>query len=156
AGSDVQNWLEMHQGGTVLVDRKTGEPNFYCIHHACVSVIGGIQPGTLARSLSPEYREAGLGARILMAMPPRSPKKWTDLEIHPDTMAAYENVLGKLAGLTFDVEDDGTPTPFLVRMNTSARSRWIEFYNSWAVEQSQAEGELASAFSKLEAYSVRL
>ena len=36
-----------------------------------------------------------------------------------------------------------------------AKAVWIVFYNSWAQEQAAAEGEMAAAYSKLEAYAAR-
>jgi Protein of unknown function (DUF3987) len=35
------------------------------------------------------------------------------------------------------------------------RRTWIKFYNAFAQEQEASEGELAAAFSKLEAYAAR-
>jgi hypothetical protein len=121
-----------------------------------VSVLGGIQPGTLARALIAEYREAGLGARILMAMPQRRTKKWTDLDIDSDTLQAYGELIDKLATLAGDTDNDGMRVPFAVKLSPAARQLWIDFYNEWAEVQSAAEGELASCFSKLEAYAIRL
>jgi hypothetical protein len=74
AGSDVPNWLEMFRAGTVVVDRKTGEKKTLFVHRAAVSVAGGIQPGVLAKAQTPELLDAGLAARLLMAMPPKLPK----------------------------------------------------------------------------------
>ena len=76
-GTDLPNWLEMHRAGTVIVDRKTAERQTLFISRAAVSVTGGIQPGVLARALSPEFLDAGLAARLLMAMPPKLPKRWS-------------------------------------------------------------------------------
>jgi hypothetical protein len=71
-GSDLPAWLEMHRAGTVVVDRKTGDRPTLYVPHAAVSVTGGIQPGVLARSLSADFLDAGLGARLLLAMPPQT------------------------------------------------------------------------------------
>src|SRR5262249_15366477 len=79
--SDVPNWLELHHAGTLMYDRKTGDRRTIIVSKAAASVTGGIQPGTLARALSSEYREAGLGARLLLAMPPKVVKKWSEVEI---------------------------------------------------------------------------
>jgi hypothetical protein len=72
-GTDLPNWLEMHRAGTVIVDRKTPERPTLFIHRAAVSITGGIQPGILARELTTEFLDAGLGARLLKTMPPSCP-----------------------------------------------------------------------------------
>src|SRR5262249_32420171 len=76
-GTDLPNWLEAFRAGTWLVDRKTGDRPTLVIPHAAVSVCGGIQPGVLARALTPEFLDAGLAARFLMAMPTKLPKRWS-------------------------------------------------------------------------------
>ena len=59
---------------------------------AAVSVCGTIQPGTLARALTQDYLDAGLAARLLLAMPPKQLKKWSEVEIHPETEDAYRKL----------------------------------------------------------------
>src|SRR5262249_14719903 len=77
-GTDLPQWLEGYYAGTVVVDRKTGDKPTLFIPRAAVSVTGTITPGMLARMLSPDYLEAGLGARLLMGWPPRRRKVWTE------------------------------------------------------------------------------
>jgi hypothetical protein len=45
-GTDLPNWLEMNQAGTVIVDRRTGDRQTIFVSRAAVSVTGGIQPLT--------------------------------------------------------------------------------------------------------------
>ncbi len=153
-GSDLPNWLEMFRAGTVIVDRKTGDRRHYFVERAAVSICGGIQPGVLARAFTTEFLDAGGGARILMAMPPRKAKKWSEVEIQPEVEEAYHAVLDKLLGCKFDVKD-GEQVPHALRLSLEAKAAWVAFYNSWAKEQAAAEGELAAAFGKLEAYAAR-
>ena len=51
-----------------------------------ISICGTIQPGTLARLLTPQYIDCGVAARILLAMPPQLPKRWS-LERVPERTA---------------------------------------------------------------------
>jgi hypothetical protein len=81
SASDLPNWLEMHRAGTVIIDRKTGDRTTLFIPHAAASVTGNIQPAVLARALRPDLLEAGFAARLLLAMPTKTPKVWTDLLI---------------------------------------------------------------------------
>ncbi len=54
-GSDLPNWLELSRAGTIQVDRKTGDRPSLFVAHAAVSICGGIQPGALARAMTPEF-----------------------------------------------------------------------------------------------------
>ncbi|HKI35179.1 MAG TPA: DNA polymerase [Gemmataceae bacterium] len=154
-GSDVPNWLELHHAGTLMYDRKTGDRRTIIVPKAAASVTGGIQPGTLTRALTPEHREAGLGARLLLAMPPKVSKKWSDAEVAPEVKQAYEDTIRKLLDLRMDQDDDGDPVPFVLRLTPEAKEAWVRFYNEWGAVQAAVEGDLASAFGKLEAYAAR-
>jgi hypothetical protein len=153
--SDLPAWLEMHRAGTVVVDRKSGEKQHYFVPRAAVSVCGGIQPGTLIRAMSAEFLEAGLAARILMAMPPRTLKRWTEAEISNETETAYHGLLDKLLALDLSTNADGWPVPAALPLTTSAKEVWLDFYREWATEQLSADEELAAAFAKLEGYAAR-
>jgi hypothetical protein len=154
-GSDLPNWLEMHRAGTIVVDRKTGDRRTLFIRPATVSVTGGIQPGVLVRYLTPEFLESGLAARLLMAMPMPREKRWSEMEIDLDTDMAYEGLLRDLFALDFGTDDQGRPIPHGLRLSPEAKAAWVAFYDAWAREQASAEGELAAAYSKLEAYTAR-
>jgi hypothetical protein len=154
-GSDLPNWLEMHRAGPVCVDRKTGDRRSIFVQRAAVSVTGGIQPGTLARALTQEFLDAGLGARLLLAMPPKKAKRWTDAEIEPTVEQEYHRLVEALLKLEMEKDSSGQPRPFGIRMTPEAKAVWVRFYNEWGQEQAQAEGEMAAAYSKLEAYAAR-
>jgi DNA polymerase I-like protein with 3'-5' exonuclease and polymerase domains len=153
-GSDLPHWLEIHRAGTIVVDRKTGPRTHYFVERAAASVTGGIQPGVLARALTAEVLDAGGGARVLMAMPPRLPKRWSEVEVSPEVEDAYHAALDQLQSLDF-AEKDGEPVPYVLRLSPEAKEAWKEFYDRWAKEQAAVEGELAAAFSKLEGYAAR-
>ena len=154
-GTDLPNWLELFRAGTVVVDRKTAERKTLFVPRAAASVTGGIQPGVLARALTPEFLDAGLAARILMAMPPKLPKHWTELEVAPEAEEAYHQALDRLLELDFE-DRNGEKIPYLLKLSAEAKVAWIAFYEEWAAEQAAAEGEVAAALSKLEAYAARL
>jgi DNA polymerase I-like protein with 3'-5' exonuclease and polymerase domains len=154
-GSDGANWLELHSGGHLVYDRKTGDRRTIVVRGATASVAGGIQPGVLARAMTPEYLDSGMTARCLMAMPPKLLKRWSDLEIDPQVREAYEAAVRKLLELGMDKDDNGNPEPFVVRMTPEARAAWVRFYDEWGETQEGLDGDLAAAFSKLEAYAAR-
>jgi hypothetical protein len=153
--SDLPYWLSIHGARSIRVDRKGGDRRTTYVPHAAVSVIGGIQPGTLARCLGPAYSEAGLTARLLLAMPPRRRKSWTEAEAAPETVKAYEDLLDKLLGLEL-VDDEQGPRPFDVKLDRDAKQRWITYYGEWAARQDAAHGDYAALLSKLEGACGRL
>jgi hypothetical protein len=153
-GGDAAKWLEMHGGRSMMVDRKTSDTLY--IPRAAVSITGGIQPEPLKRALGDEHRENGLAARLLLAMPPRKAKRWTEAEIDPDQENAIAAVFETLFGLAPDTDDDGESQPKLLKLTPGGKHAWVEFYNAHADEQAELRGDLAAAWSKLEGYAARL
>jgi hypothetical protein len=166
-GTDLPNWLEMHRAGPVIVDRKTGDRKHYFVPRAAACVCGSIQPGVLASHLTAEFLESGLVARLLMAMPPALPKRWSEMVISEDAEKAYRDLLDDLLNvpistprqrqtLGFTTDSQEERVPVVLRLAPEAKKLWIDFYNSWAQEQAAVEGELAAAYAKLEGYAARL
>ena len=154
-GSDVPNWLEMHRGGPLMVDRKAGDKANFCVRSAAVCIAGGIQPETLRRCLTPEFYENGLAARLLLAMPPRRLKRWTDADVARETRDAVEKAYAELLELRPTEMPNGDVEPGEVRLSPEAKVLWVDFYNRHAIEQAGLGGDLAAAWSKLEAYAAR-
>ena len=146
----------MFRAGPILVDRKMGPKTHYYCERAAVSITGTIQPTILARALTPDAMDAGLASRLLMAMPPRQPKKWTETEVSPEAAQAYSDVIDSLEKLYFGRDKNGEEIPHVLTLSPAAKEAWIAHYDAWASEQASVDGELAAAFSKLEAYSARL
>ncbi len=152
SSSDLPYYLSMHGARSIYYARKGSKSTF--VPRAAVSITGGIPPGPLARALSAENLDAGLGARFLVAYPPKLPKRWTEAEIHPAVEQAYHDAIDKLLTLDFDTRNDER-VPHALNFSPKAKLAWVAFYNEWALEQAAVEGELAAAFSKLEAYAAR-
>lgn len=156
SGSDRPHWLKLWQAAPSFVDRRTSGTLY--IPPAGVSITGGIQPGILARAMSPDHLDSGLAARLLLAMPTKLPKLWTEVEIDPDCERAYEELLFRLLKLEQSPGegDDDNARPFRLRLSSAAKAAWVAHYNRWALVQASVEGDLAAAFAKLEAYAARL
>lgn len=153
--SDAPQWLELHRGGALIIDRKTGDRKTIRVANAAASVSGGIQPDILARSLTREAFASGLAARLLLAMPPREPKRWTDDDVPDDVAAGYAAVVRALWALDPEAGAGGRPTPFEVPLSEAARKEFAPFVDSWGERTAVAGGNLAAAFSKLEGYAAR-
>lgn len=156
ASGDSSNWLSMHTGESITVDRKTGTPRTIHVPQAAVCITGGIQPGILQRAMGAEHRESGLLARLLMAYPPRKPKQWTEAQIDADSEADLVRLFDRLYELQPVVNDDGETRPGMVRLSADAHSAWTAYYNAHAKEQANLSGDLSAAWSKLEEYAARL
>ena len=147
----------MFTGEPLIVDRKTGVPPTIYVPSPLVSICGGIQPGILHKVLGSEHRESGLAARLLMAMPPRRAKQWTECDVDPAVAEAFEAILERLFGeLKLENPGDGEWKPHVVNLTPEARDVFVSFYDRHNAEQIETQGEIAAAFSKLEEYAARL
>ncbi len=153
-GSDRAQWLELHRAGSLRIDRLTREQKRVSVRRAAVSLTGTIQPAVLAKSLDEDALLSGLGARFLMAMPPRRKRVWTEAELPDELVDRYQALLTSL--LALPLADVKKRKPHILGLSGDARRLWIDFYNEWGEEQYNAEGEQAAAFAKIEAYASRL
>ena len=151
---DVAQWLSMFRAGPLKIDRKTGDVRTIYVAHAFVCILGGIQPDILRRAFGPQYFDNGLAARLLLAMPPRRPKQWTEAEITPETEATMDRLFGRLYELKPKPGPDGG-MPDTITLSAAAKVAWVKFFNEHNSEQTNLRGALAAAWSKLEAYAAR-
>ena len=156
-GGDDAQWLELHRAGTLLVDRKSGVPKTIHIPNASVSVCGGIQPGVLEAALGREHFENGLAARLLLAMPPRRAKRWSEVDVGEKLRWEIDAVFERLLDMKMVSDESGGLGPADVPLTVDGQIAWIEFYDEHAAQQAEiAGGDLAAAWSKLEGYAARL
>jgi len=156
SGADAAHWLSMHNGESIIVDRKTGVPKTIYVPLASVSVCGGIQPGILNRALGIEHRESGLAARLLLTCPTRKAKRWTEADIDPAAEEQIARLVDRLYELQPAIESDGDLRPVIVGLTPEALAIWKTYYNMHAQEQVDLSGDLSAAWSKLEEYAARL
>jgi hypothetical protein len=156
-GSDIAHWLTMHGARNLIVDRRTGDKTTMFVPRAAVCVTGGIQPATLRRALTPEFFENGLAARLLLTMPPRKPKRWTEAEVDQELEADLGRLFERLWCIEPETDLESVdPVPRAITLTPDGREAWINFYNRHALEQAELSGDLAAAWSKLEGYCARL
>lgn len=154
-GSDLPFWLEIYRAKAITIDRKTGENPTLYIPRFAVSVTGTIQPQIMARCLTPDYFESGLVSRILLAMPPRRKKVWSEETIPHDVGEAYRRLYRDLWESLGKENDGKDGWPKVVPLDPEAKATWIRFYTAWAERQVESEGEKSYAMAKLEAYCAR-
>jgi hypothetical protein len=139
----------------VLSDRKTGTKILYA-ERGAVSVCGGIQPEILRMALAREHFEDGLGARLLLTMPPIKAKRWTDATVDDPTEEALEMIFGRLLALEPASDGEGNDIPHDLPLSAPAKKVWVSWFNTHAHQQAELSGDLAAAWSKLEGYAPRL
>tara|TARA_Y100001934_G_C12365317_1_gene783123 strand:- start:271 stop:2631 length:2361 start_codon:yes stop_codon:yes gene_type:complete len=156
-GEEVAHWLEMHRGGKLTVDRKTGENKHIHVARAAVSITGTIQPRTLERILGRNHFENGLAARLLLAFPPSTQSEWNEIEVREESISPVRCVFEKLNSLEMSEDSLGNFEPVDLVLSSEAKERWVTFYNEHNEETHNLSHEyLAAAWSKLEGYAARL
>ena len=152
-GADAGRWLQVFGGRALVVDRKGSGTEY--VRRACVSITGGIQPGILARAVGREHRENGLLARLLLAKPPRRPKRWSEATVDPAVGVAMERTFEQLLGLMPEDPDDAwEPSP--VRLTPAAKAASKRFVDEHGEHTETLAGDEAAASAKLEGYAFRL
>jgi hypothetical protein len=152
-GSDASQWLELHRGGLLLVDRKTAERRTIYVPRAAACIGGTIQPGIMTRGYGKEQFESGMVARTLFAMPPARQREWSDRHVEPHTRDRLAEIYTKLTHLEFD----GEGNPIDLPLTGEAQDAFIRFVNEHGAEQATlGDDRLEAAWSKLEAYAARM
>ena len=129
------------------MDRKSGNGPIH-VSPASVSIAGGIQPQILGRALGQRHFDDGLAPRLLLAMPPRRLKKWTDADVAPDLVLQIELIFEGLLELGFAEDPHGGLKPIVIPLSPTGREAFIRFYNEHAEEQRQlTEPRLADCAS---------
>ncbi|HVK08405.1 MAG TPA: DUF3987 domain-containing protein [Gemmataceae bacterium] len=156
-GTDRGRWLKLSSADTLTVDRKTGEPHLrrVFIPIASCSISGTIQPGILQNSLDRLARASGLAARLLLAMPAAQKAYWSELEVGPETEAAYADLIRRLLDLRMGEDDKGRPAPVILNLTPAAKAVWVPFYDRIQDQKADAEADIAAVLAKLEGYGAR-
>jgi hypothetical protein len=96
-----------------------------------------------------------LAARLLLAWPPRTPKRWTEADVSPHVEAAVASVFDRLFTLASVTDDAGEDRPVLLTLDADAKAEWVTFYNDHNRAQADLAGDESAAWSKLEGYAAR-
>ena len=155
-GSDQPAWLSMYDAASVTIDRKSGKGTYF-VERAAVSVLGSIQPGTLARMFGKSEREAGLLARMLVAYPPEQPALWTELGLPDEVAGAWRELLAMLLALPAAVDELGDALPRFLPIGAEAKSLWVEWHDRHARELLDiCNDDLAAHHAKLKGACARI
>lgn len=93
SATDLQSWIEIYEGGSVTIDRKTTGVTH--IDKPSVSIIGGVQKAILKQTIQerPDFIHSGFGSRFLFVMPKKEPIIWNDNEPDQKIVADYESLI---------------------------------------------------------------
>ena len=156
-GIGSSRWLELFSGRSVHIDRRTQDPIH--IRRAGMSITGGIQPGILRRVLSRSLLENGLAARMLFAMPPRTPRCWRDDDLNPEIERQMQQLVDHLHALTMDTApplatpDD--PQPHALGLTQDAARLFHCFFDEHHASMVSEDEHITAACVKLESYCAR-
>jgi hypothetical protein len=154
--SDEGFYLSCYDGLSHAIDRKgggkNGEGTHLVIPRCAITVIGGLQPAKAQLVLDEQRRASGLVQRMLFAMPPRRAYCWTDDEIPPQTLDAFEVLINRLA----DLGGDGQGDPRIVSLSPAARQAFIDWTAEHADTSRRYGPDLAAAASKLREIPARI
>ena len=156
-GFSSSRWLELFSGRSVHIDRRSQDPIH--IRRASMSITGGIQPGILRRVLSQSLLENGLAARMLFAMPPRTPRRWREDDLSPAIESQVQQLVERLHALTMDATDLGAcpddPQPHALGLTSDAARLFHCFYDEHHASMVSEEEHITAACVKLESYCAR-
>ncbi len=154
SSSDEAKWLEFFGAQTSIIDRASSTRPIV-IDRASVCISGTIQPAILKTQLTNERKSSGLAARLLFAMPPMRVKQWTEFEVSQRVEDDVNAIFDALFSLEMRADNEGNLLPSHVRLEPSAKQRFVRYYNEHNREQQHLDGDLYAAYSKLEEYAAR-
>ena len=114
------------------------------------------QPETFRAALGQEHLHNGMAARLLLAMPPRTPKRITDTEVSAATESGYVRLIDSLLQLQLVNDDKMQPQPMFLGLRTNAKRELVGFLNDHNEQLAELDdAHERASWSKLEAYAIR-
>lgn len=131
SSGDAAAWLSLFDGESFVIDRKTGDDRMISVPRTAMSLCGTIQPAILRKALSADHRESGLAARLLMACPPRKPKRWTEGDVDERLETEYAAIVERLYDMqSFIHPETGRTSPIDIDLSREAKAEFVFFLQS--------------------------
>lgn len=144
--ADLHAWLAYYEARQDTVDRVKGED--LILDAPAVSVTGSIQPGTLRKKLTELHFETGFAPRMMLAMPPTDPKRWTTADVTRECLEGYKKTLDRLYCVPMGTEIEMTPR---------AEEVWARWHDAaHRLEHDMPEGPARAVASKTVRHGARL
>lgn len=129
-GGDKQFFLELYNGGTIKVDRKTAG-HFY-IRNAGASVLGGIPPSVIPQIFGEDSINDGFFPRFLLVNDDSEPKQFSDSEVSFNDTWLWHHVIDQCYRIPLQV-DNGRIQPTILSFEPGALELFKNFYNELMV-----------------------
>jgi len=150
--ADMQTWIEMCDGRSIIVDRKSNRESLH-VPAPSVCVTGTIQPEVLREKLSSTHFQSGFAPRLWMCQPPEQKRRWNPSDVAHKEKERYHSLIQDLYSATYDPEAG----PTVLEMTTEAEEVFANWYNQNAkLQEKITSGPLRSMLSKCEALAARL
>jgi hypothetical protein len=160
-GADRQSYLSMWSRTLLKIDRKSS-PEPVVVLRPFLGVTGGIRPEFIPGLADPELREDGFVDRILWSYPDPVADAWTTEGVGAPTLAAVEDLFGRLYALQGepdpDQDDENATRPRVVRLTASAMTLWAQWYREQAAELADRAfpAQLRGPWAKMPGQAARL
>lgn len=128
AGNDRQHYLELFNGMTWKIDRKTGVK---FIPNVGASIIGGIQTATMPKVFNVDAIGEGLLPRFILQNTEHKPRKFERQGVEPDDLKLWEDILEKCYQISLVLNDNGFVDPKVLILGEDALSLFEEFHNNY-------------------------
>ncbi|MEL7392864.1 MAG: DUF3987 domain-containing protein [Pseudomonadota bacterium] len=149
-GNDQPMWLELHDGGTVIVDRKNREERLK-ITNALVSILGGIQPDRLDEVVG--GADDGLFARFIYVAPDIPLLNDTEIDID---YGSLKYALKELRMAPKQAENETDEFNYLFDFSDDAADEFFEFRKRIRTLAGAREGLMAGWVGKAPGLVARL
>lgn len=136
---DLSRWLSIYGHASYLVNRVGRTVR---VSRPFASFTGTIQPGAFLRCMSEEFLERGLGARFIIARPPRRPKLPRHELVDRGPVRECFRALYSL-----ELPDNG---PRVLPLEPDAREAWDGFVAEWGRLTFRHKGPAAACLARLE------
>lgn len=154
-GSQEQFWLDVWNGGSMKVNRKTTEP--INVPLAFISVAGTIQPGVL-NELAENRTENGFLDRLLFIVPDNLKKDyWNEKELDPFITDNWHTIVSRLLDFPINQDESGNPQPEILKFTPDARQLLFNWQRELTDLINNPKNEAVSGvYAKIEVYAIRL
>lgn len=155
-GADVQFFLTIWSGGTVIVDRKSQQEHT-SLTNTYLAVTGSCQPGVLIELLDKERQQDGFASRLLISYPDEMERKWVDSGIDESVMHPIDQLFIKLCKL--EMRSDGEKeSPNVIKFSPSGFKAFKDFMNIHFEQKNRyhLHGPLLAHWAKMEGYTARM
>ncbi len=128
AGNDRQHYLELFNGNSWKIDRKTGVK---FIPNVGASIIGGIQTTIMKKVFGLDAIDEGLLPRFLLQNTEYKPRKFQRQGIEPDDLIHWGDILEKCYEVSLTLNDNGFVESKILILGEEALNLFEEFYNNY-------------------------